>query len=63
MSQKLSEEKHEWYFLEVEIQYPENLRNLHNNVLFLHERINIQKIEKIVANLHDKINMLFTWEM
>ena len=42
------------YFLEVDIQYPENLHNLHNDLHFLPERMKIEKVEKLVANLHDK---------
>ena len=42
------------YFLEVDTQYHDNIHNLHNNLLFLPERMNIEKVEKFVANLHDK---------
>ena len=49
-----NEEIDEGYFLEVGLQYHENLHNLHNNLLFLPERIKIEKGEKIVANLQDK---------
>ena len=48
-----NEEKDERYFLEFDIQYPENLQNLHSDLPFLPERMNIEKIEKLV-NLHDK---------
>ena len=37
----------------VNIQYPEKLYNLHNDLSFLSEKIKIEKIEKLVANLHD----------
>ena len=37
----------------VNIQYPEKLHNLHNDLSFLSEKIKIEKIEKLVANLHD----------
>ena len=42
------------YFLEVDVQYPENLLNLHNDLKFLPEKIKIQKFEKLVTNLYDK---------
>ena len=48
-----NEEKDERYFLEFDVQYPENLQNLHSDLPFLPERMNIEKIEKLV-NLHDK---------
>ena len=44
----------EGYFLEVNIQYLENLHNFQNHIPFLPERMNIEKVEKFVANLHDK---------
>ena len=39
---------------EVDVQYRENLHNLHNDLPFLSERIKIEKVEKLVANLHGK---------
>ena len=44
----------ERYFLEVDIQYLENLHNLHNDSPFLPERMKIEKFKKLVANLHSK---------
>ena len=44
----------EGYFLEVDIQYPEKLHELHNDLPFLPERMKIKKVEKLVTNLHDK---------
>ena len=48
------EESDEGYFLEVDVQYPEKLHELHNDLPFLPERMKIEKVEKLVANLHDK---------
>ena len=42
------------HFTEVDVQYPENLHKLYNNLPFLPERINIEKIEKLSAKLYDK---------
>ena len=42
------------YFLEVDVQYLEKLHELQNDLPFLLERMNIGKVEKLVANLHDK---------
>ena len=39
--------------LEVGIQYPENLHNIQNDLPFLPKTMNIEKVEKLVANLHD----------
>ena len=49
-----NEESDEGYFLEVHVQYLEKLHELHYGLSFLPERMKIQKIEKLVANLHDK---------
>ena len=49
-----NEEFNEGWFLEVDVQYPEKLHNLHNDLPFLPERMKIEKIEKLVTNLHDK---------
>ena len=48
------EESDEGYFLEVGVQYPEKLYELYNDFLFLPEKMKIETIEKLVANLHDK---------
>ena len=47
-------------FLEVDVQYPKNLHNLHNDLLFFHKRMKIENSEKLVANLNDKKYMLYT---
>ena len=49
-----NEEKDEGYFLEVNVQYPEKLHELHNDLPFLPEKIKFEKAEKLVTNLHDK---------
>ena len=42
------------YFLEVDVQYPEKLHEHHHDLPFLPERMIIEKVEKLVSNLHDK---------
>ena len=49
-----NEESDEGYFFEVDVQYPENLHELHNDLLLLPEKMKIEKVEKLVANLHNK---------
>ena len=51
---KYNEESHKGYFLEVDVQYPEKIHELHHDLPFLSERIKIEKIEKLVTYLHDK---------
>ena len=50
-----NDQSEEGYFLEVGVEYPEILHNLHNDLSFLPEGMKIEKVEKLVANLHDKI--------
>ena len=49
-----NEESDEGYFLEVNVQYLENLHEFQNDLSFLPERMKTEKVEKFVANLHDK---------
>ena len=49
-----NEESHKGYFIKADVQYAENLHNLHNDLSFLPERMKIEKVEKLAANLHDK---------
>ena len=49
-----NEESDEGYFLEVDVQYLEKLHELHNYLPSLPERMKIEKVENILANLHDK---------
>ena len=51
---KYNEKRDEGYFLKVDVQYPEKLHELHNDLLFLPERIKLGKIEMFVTKLRDK---------
>ena len=50
-----NEENDEGHFLEVDVQYLENLHKLYNDLSFLSQRMRIEKIVMLVANLYDKI--------
>ena len=49
-----NEESNEVYFLEVDVQHPEKLHKVRNDLLFLPERMKFQKVEKLFTSLHDK---------
>ena len=49
-----NEESDEGYFREIDVQYLEKLHQLNNDLPFLPERVKIEKVEKLVANLHGK---------
>ena len=51
-----NEESYKGYFLEVDVQYLVKLNDLHNDLPLLPERMKTEKVEKLVANLHDKID-------
>ena len=50
------EESDKGYILEVDVEYPKNLRDLHSDLPFLPERMKINKCSKLVCNLYDKNN-------
>ena len=59
--EKYNENNREEYFLEVDLQYPKKLHDLHNDLSVLPERMKNEKVEKQVPNLFDKKNnMLYT---
>ena len=44
------------YVLEVDVSYPKELHNQHNDLPFMCERMEINGVEKLVPNLKDKKN-------
>ena len=51
---RYNEESDKGCSLDVSVQYPENYHELHNDLPFLPEKMKIEKIENLVAHLHDK---------
>ena len=49
-----NEKSDEGYFHEFDAEYLETLPDLYNDLPFLPERIKIEKVKKLVANLHNK---------
>ena len=45
-----NEQSSEGYFLEVDVQYPENLHETHNNLPFLPKIKKVDKVNKVVVN-------------
>ena len=48
------EDSNRGYILEVDLEYPKNLNDLHNDLPLLPERTKINKCNKLVCNLYDK---------
>ena len=49
-----NEKSDEGYFIEVNVQYPKKLCELHNNSPISFKKMKIGKVEKLVANLNNK---------
>ena len=49
-----NEESSKGYLLEVDVQYLEKLHELHSNLPVLLDRIEIEKVKKLLVNLLDK---------
>ena len=49
-----NKESDEGYFLEVDVLYLEKLHQVQNDLPFLSERMKIEKVKKLAADLHDK---------
>ena len=47
------------YILEVDVKYPKKLHDLHSDLPFLPERMEIDKCKKLVCNLRNKKNALY----
>ena len=48
-----NEESDKEYFIEVDVQYSENLDNFYNDLLFSPKRMKIEKFVKLLANLNE----------
>ena len=53
---ELDDWKHLSCFLEVDLQYPEDLHDLHNDYPLPSESVKIENIEKLIPNLNNKSN-------
>ena len=46
------------YLLEVDVSYPAELHDLHNDLPFMCEHMEINHVEKLVPNLYNKKNYI-----
>ena len=51
---KLVKRKSKGYLLEVDVRYPKELHDSHNDLPFMCERMKINGVEKLIPNLYDK---------
>ena len=54
--------KHLSCFLEVDLEYPKDLHDLHNYYPLAPERVKIGNIEKLIPNLNNKTNCVVHYE-
>ena len=59
---QLDDLKHLSCFLEVDLEYPEDLHNLYNDYHLAPERITIKHVEKLIPNLNNKTNYVVHYE-
>ena len=50
------EDSDKGYILEVDVEYPKNLHDLHSDLALIPERMKINKCSKFLCNLYDKNN-------
>ena len=60
---KLVKNKDKGYLLEVDVKYPKELHDSHNDLPFMCERLRINGVNKLVPNLFDKERYLFILEL
>ena len=59
---ELDDWKHLTCFLEVDLEYPEDLYDLHNDYSLAPERIKSRNVEKLIPNLNNNINYVVHFE-
>ena len=59
---ELDDWKHLSCILEVDLEYPEELHDLHNDYSLAPERLKIGNTEKLIPNLNDKTNYVGHYE-
>ena len=59
---ELDDWKHLSCFLEVDLEYPKDLHDLHNDYPLASERVRIGYVEKLIPNLKNKTNYVVHYE-
>ena len=59
---ELATQTEKGYILEVDVSYPKELHNQHNDLPFMCERMEINGVEKLVPNLRDKKNHIIHFQ-
>ena len=59
---EIADWKHLSCILDVDLEYPEDLHNLHNDYTLASERAKLGNVEKLIPNLYNKINYVVHYE-
>ena len=59
---ELDDWKHLSCIVEVDLDYPEDLNNLHNDYPLAPEGVSIGNVEKLIPNLNNKTNYVVRYE-
>ena len=54
-----NEQTNQRYFLQVDVENSKSLHNFHSDLPFFPERIKMEIVKKLVANLHDKTEYVY----
>ena len=59
---EMNDWKHLSCILDVDLEYPEDLHNLHNDYLLASERVKLGNVEKLIPILNNKTNYVVQYE-
>ena len=59
--EELVEKRDRGYLLEVDVAYPRELHDSHNDLLFMCDRMKINGVEKLVPNLYRYLYLKKAW--
>ena len=62
MTDELDDWKHRSCIVEIDIEYPEYLHDLHNDYPLAPERVKIGNVEKLISDLNNKTNYVVHYE-
>ena len=62
MDDEIDDWKHLSCILDVDLEYPEDSYNLHNDCPLAQERVKMGNVEKIIPNLNNKTNYVVHYE-
>ena len=59
---ELDDSKHLSCYLEVDLEYPEHLHDLHNDYSLASKYVKIEVVEKLILNLNNNTNYVVRYE-